>query len=137
MASVSISNFAKFVFIAVLVLISNCSAAGNYQVSVYSNLIYTPAEGEVSGLEICLFQSPDGLQVTWRLGNGRMERALLLDVMEVEGRRFVDVPDVIDGAGRWELVISKRNITATGPKQQKFRLNRVGRNRIGLDYGWK
>lgn len=121
----SIVNLSKLIFMAFVVFIFNCSAAENYNVSVYSDMRHNSVEGEFFGLEICLFRSPEGLQAAWRLGNGRMERTLLLDVTELDDRRFVDVPNVIDGAGRWRLIISERNIVAMGPKQQKFKLNRV------------
>lgn len=98
-----------------------------YKARTYSSFTFNPAEGEVYGLEVVTLPSSDGTQVLWRLGNGKLERALLLDLLP-EGKHYVvDVPPEIDGAGRWSLTMSDQEAQAKGPRGQVFRLKRVMR----------
>jgi len=96
-----------------------------YRAITYSDLTFNAAEGESYGLEVVMVPSSDGMQVLWRSGSGRMERALLLDAVE-EGKNYVvDVPPVIDGSGRWVLSIKEREMVAKGPRGQIFRLKKM------------
>lgn len=98
-----------------------------YKARTYSSFTFNPAEGEVYGLEIVMLPSSDGMQLLWRLGNGKLERALLLDLLPDGKHYVVDVPPEIDGAGRWSLTMSDQEVQAKGPRGQVFRLKRVMR----------
>lgn len=109
--------------------LSNAAHAAGpwYKARTYSSLGFNSAEGETYGLEVITLPSSHGVQVLWRLGSGKMERALLLDAVQ-EGKNYVvEVPPVVDGAGRWVLSTSEQEVVAKGPRGQVFHLKRVTR----------
>jgi hypothetical protein len=118
--------------ILVIALFMSMAALGHvhaaepwYKARTFSNLVFNAVEGETYGLEVTMLPSSDGVQILWRSGSGRLERALLLDSTQ-EGKNFVvEVPQVIDGAGRWLLLMSEKGMIAKGPRGQVFRLTRV------------
>ena len=107
------------------VLMPGYAAEPWYKARIYSDLTFNAAEGESYGLEVVLLPSSDGMQVLWRSGSGRMERALLLEAVEDGKNYLVEVPPVIDGAGRWRLSIKDREMVAKGPRGQIFKLKRM------------
>jgi hypothetical protein len=96
-----------------------------HKASVYSSLTFSPREGETYGLEILVLPSSSGKQILWRSGNGRLEPAILLEPIHDNENWVVEVPPVIDGAGKWQLKIKDSEITAIGPKGQTFRLKKI------------
>jgi len=117
-----IGRFASKILIFLLILLPSHAAEPWYKARTYSNLIFNATEGESYGLQVVILPSSEGTQILWRSGSGRMERALLLDAIEDGKNYVVEVPPVIDGAGRWQLLIKGREMIAKGPRGQILKL---------------
>jgi len=120
-----IGRFVSEILIFLLVLLPSHAAEPWYKARTYSNLIFNAAEGESYGLQVVILPSSEGTQIIWRSGSGRMERALLLDAIEDGKNYVVEIPPVIDGAGKWLLSIKGREMVAKGPRGQVLKLKRM------------
>ena len=94
-------------------------------VRIYSNVEYTPSEGDFNGDQIMIIPSNDGEKVLWREGQGEFGAPLLLDTVK-QGRQLkAMVPNTVAFAGEWTFEINRTSLYATGPKGVKFTLKQV------------
>jgi hypothetical protein len=95
-------------------------------VRIYSNVEYSPSEGDFNGDQIMIIPSNDGEKVLWRVANGEFSVPLLLDAIE-QGRQLikVKVPNIVVFAGEWTFEIKGTLLYATGPKGVKFTLKQI------------
>lgn len=115
-------------FILIAYALTPCFASQNklwFKTITYSHLIFNAQEGEVNGLEVIYLPSSNGLQVLWRLGNGKMEDAILVTATEIKGGHEITIPPIIDGAGKWQLLKIKNIVNVKGPRGQSFKLKQI------------
>lgn len=104
---------------------ASCAADVTVGMRVYSQMNYTPSEGEFYGLQVAIVPYSKGQKILWRSGSGRLDEPLLLDAVGNGDVLKVVVPEENDQFGEWTLSQDGKVIHARGPRDLHFDLREI------------